>query len=1714
MTEAPAHNDPRSAARAEPSPTEPSHHRSKRWHLPRAVHVGLVLLCVTLIGLCTWLASQQLLHPDPFRRVGNWDVGRSDWWAYPLERNAFKRTLVQGDLRAVFHLPGTEQVWVAGQGGLILHSDDGGRSWSQQNPRVENSPAQAAARAAETTTAESRFDWMAWLPSAHADAIKSDRVPAPQEQVQQSPVQQIRQQPVAPQLSVSPELAKELEAKAAYQAGQRADLKKAIANIGPNGKVVSLGKVANAPVSASVPASAPAATPASPVKSPDVDLWRSMLRAVFFLNVRQGWAVGDHGTILVTDDGGARWRRLPTPQGAGDVALRSIAFSPDGKQAWIVGDDGTFLHSNDAGSTWKPQSGITPTTEMLTSISMHADGRGHVVGLKGSAYSTQDGGKRWASINTVITDPKAGVLQALSVSQAAGRSWAVGVDGGIERYKEGEGTVSVHPLSQALTLRGVSAVGAEQRERVWAVGDDGIMLRSDDGGESWQSLPRQTDSTLRGVRFDPDGRRGWVVGDDGTLLATADGGATWVRQAGSDAVFGDVLFTGNGKQGWATGPYGLLLQTTDGGASWQPRVLTTQNSSIRPASYALVGRQTGSVRALAGTPDGRKVWAVGDAGTVFYTHDAGLHWVLAGNSTSADLHKVAFADDGLRGLAVGKGVILSTTNGGQTWLALPFFESGRSNGDRVIKLVPTDISGLALAADGSKAWAVGSRGAVYLSPNGGNMWTQQRVLAHEAPGDLVDVAAASGGQRAWAVGEHGTIASTQDGGGLWVTQTMTPAPLPLPAQGATAPASTDASAAAPFLRSVAVLGNGTTIWAAGDDALLQSRNSGATWEAQPVPGGTARLVRFSPGSQRGWLVGDGATLHTTTDGGTHWQPQALYERHWAPWYAAALILLSLSLAVLLGYVESGEQAPVDARAGSVAHILSSDQPVSDKSADRLGFASAVEALSAFIRNAHTEPRITLAVTGEWGSGKSSIMRMLQTDLQQAGFRTAWFNAWHHQQEGRQLAALFNVVRQQAVPQLWSQPFAWLRVRSRLIWGRGFFYQLVAVSMAVVLAVAAGDLFSVGYGQALDNLKLNVQHYVLQEHQTIVTGGTLDKLDPFRRQVAKSTVIAAVAAASSSPELLAAAGPAGSADANKNPPDDVIAQTADKPTAAGKPGPGTAKAAQDPCDNTALKLQLQKAVPVRPEVYCYMKRALLWEPSGQMLQCGDNRPVPPERHCVFARPQDLVATIKAHIQGDKLRPSEEQAILEAAETLPPPVVFPWLQRSLLGGLVGFIVLLFTKGWTIGSLQILQPIKNLLNIGSSGKGDTDKEPTGTVERCRAEFGVLTEALRGRLVIFIDDLDRCSADTVNGLMELTNYLVDVGQCFVVLGAAMDRVMLCIKPPVAPVDADAAREYAQAYLRKLVHVELPVPPTRDRLHELMDEPKLAPKPPHASWWSRTLEGFWRVVMVVDLKWLRGAVWLALIVGLTSLAFKIGARLQSGIEGQAQMIDVPNAVAESVVPRPDAPAPRVMPEVTEPEADQAERVKPSALLTPGAAARIEPRWWWAIGLLLPLSGLLLSWTRRYRARLTVVLGGVIRSHDSGYFMNALRLWKDVVIAHDPTPRHVKRFYNRARLFSAYEQRDGADRKLPATHDAHLVMMAALHHTGSSRLQDLRTGVLAVGDPRLDPDELARRLTSLLSDWPPALLQALRAHIAWFGSLPTAEQIERFEERLAGLRVS
>lgn len=187
-----------------------------------------------------------------------------------------------------------------------------------------------------------------------------------------------------------------------------------------------------------------------------------------------------------------------------------------------------------------------------------------------------------------------------------------------------------------------------------------------------------------------------------------------------------------------------------------------------------------------------------------------------------------------------------------------------------------------------------------------------------------------------------------------------------------------------------------------------------------------------------WIAGSAGAVLSSDDLGENWvrrtrtEPNdSLVKRYawWvAPWYYGAALVAAGLLLVALRPMRVAERPSTASQANEVSDILVSDRPVRDGDADSLNFGPLVRSIVAFLTNRRTQPPLTLAIEGEWGSGKSSLMNMVTAGLEQMGHRCIWFNAWHHQSCDHLLAALLQAIRDQAAPPVWHSHFLPCRLK--------------------------------------------------------------------------------------------------------------------------------------------------------------------------------------------------------------------------------------------------------------------------------------------------------------------------------------------------------------------------------------------------------------------------------------------------------------------------------------------------------------------------------------------------------------------------------------------------------------------------------------------------------------------------------------------------------------
>jgi photosystem II stability/assembly factor-like uncharacterized protein len=266
----------------------------------------------------------------------------------------------------------------------------------------------------------------------------------------------------------------------------------------------------------------------------------------------------------------------------------------------------------------------------------------------------------------------------------------------------------------------------------------------------WEVLQNRSVSDLHALWF-TDSLHGWVGGGSGLILHTSDGGHTWQQQSSGTGDDIRSIFFSDSVRGWAVGWNKRILATTDGGEHWTMQFYEPRfGGTLEDIAFADAGNG----------------WAVGHF-PVVHTTDGGRNWSYTNtlDPASCDLQGISFAD-ATHGWIVGSkqvmrsnginfdfvGVILRTTDGGQTW--------DTTSGWGTLY----DIN----AIDPTTAWAVGTGGTIVRTTDGGTTWQQQQSGTSVSLESIHFV----DHQHGWAVGgeyEH-AILHTSDGGLTWREQ--------------------------------------------------------------------------------------------------------------------------------------------------------------------------------------------------------------------------------------------------------------------------------------------------------------------------------------------------------------------------------------------------------------------------------------------------------------------------------------------------------------------------------------------------------------------------------------------------------------------------------------------------------------------------------------------------------------------------------------------------------------------------------------------------------------------------------------------------------------------------------------------------------------------------------------------------------------------------------
>lgn len=282
-------------------------------------------------------------------------------------------------------------------------------------------------------------------------------------------------------------------------------------------------------------------------------------------------AVGQHGHILVSDDGGRQWQQAAVPVSSD---LTAVHF-PTPMQGWAVGHDGVILHSTDGGLSWvkqldgrqaarliaghydKHEQKDSPAVVAIVNEAkrMLADGpdqpflnvwfdnerTGYVIGAFNLILKTSDGGKSWVPMSELTDNPRGYHLYGISASGSD--LYIAGELGLLLKLDRGSGRF----VAAASAYKGTYFGILTKPGIALAYGMRGNAWRSDDSGKSWQKIDTGIQTGLNAGAILDDGRIA-LISQGGNVLISADEAKTFTPLTGIQAApFFGIAPAGKGR---------------------------------------------------------------------------------------------------------------------------------------------------------------------------------------------------------------------------------------------------------------------------------------------------------------------------------------------------------------------------------------------------------------------------------------------------------------------------------------------------------------------------------------------------------------------------------------------------------------------------------------------------------------------------------------------------------------------------------------------------------------------------------------------------------------------------------------------------------------------------------------------------------------------------------------------------------------------------------------------------------------------------------------------------------------------------------------------------------------------------------------------------------------------------------------------------------------
>jgi photosystem II stability/assembly factor-like uncharacterized protein len=508
----------------------------------------------------------------------------------------------------------------------------------------------------------------------------------------------------------------------------------------------------------------------------------NQLNVVKYLDSNTAIAVGNYGTILLSNNGGRDWKQIISPTKANLLSISAI----DKDTIFVSGQDLSVLKTTDGGNKWiilrVGSYGSRNTSKVLFVNST----QGFLLGDgMDEFFKTTDSGKTWTKLQMDLNFQGVTSLYFTSADTGYATLWSNGMlktsDGGLT-WK----TISVPQMGP------FNAVDFTNHRTAYLVGMVGEILKTTNAGENWQILNNSSivlsNSNLVSVDF-TDENTGFVVGGS-DILKTTDGGQHWKLAAQSTFDLHSVSFT-DSLHGICVGgdwlhEYSCITSTSDGGKTWNESSSTVTDRYITKVrfvnantGYAVGGNtntfggfiekttDAGNTWSAINTgldnywisdlslPDENTIFLVGQSGQILKSNDAGATWQKQNTNTTETLNAVFFSNASTGYIVGDNRTILKTTNGGKTWI--------KQVSPTTKHLYSAYFKDLNTGYIASYDWSVDSCTVLLKTTDGGSNWKKKNIGRVSYPKKIVFV----NQDTAFVAGAFGGILRTTDGGKNW-----------------------------------------------------------------------------------------------------------------------------------------------------------------------------------------------------------------------------------------------------------------------------------------------------------------------------------------------------------------------------------------------------------------------------------------------------------------------------------------------------------------------------------------------------------------------------------------------------------------------------------------------------------------------------------------------------------------------------------------------------------------------------------------------------------------------------------------------------------------------------------------------------------------------------------------------------------------------------------